>query len=120
MSRPSVSGIRPHRYAILELHSEGKKIQQISTQLGVNCASVHRVLRQAGWSGRNWPCLRARLMARTGVLDVRTATVIRRFRFWDTLLGPRQALRGTLHEQVWIPEGHTSPRRLVLPWGCCG
>ena len=34
------------------------------------------------------------------------------------LLGPRQTLRGTPHEQVRIPEGHTSPRRFVQPWGC--
>jgi DNA-directed RNA polymerase specialized sigma24 family protein len=48
MSLPLVSGIRPHRQAILELHGEGKTIQQLSTQLGENFGTIHRVLRQAG------------------------------------------------------------------------
>jgi hypothetical protein len=37
-----------HREAILARHAEGKSIKEISTQLGVNFATVYHVLRRAG------------------------------------------------------------------------
>jgi WD40 repeat protein len=59
--------------------------------------------------------------------DVRTATAVRRFRLWDTLLGPRGALRGTPQEPYGYPEDEPPidvsfcPRtdRVVIawPWG---
>jgi DNA-directed RNA polymerase specialized sigma24 family protein len=41
-----VSGVR--RQVILDRHTEGKSIKEISTELGLNFATVYRVLRRAG------------------------------------------------------------------------
>jgi IS30 family transposase len=38
----------PHREDIRRKHGEGKSIKEISTALGVNFATVYRVLRRAG------------------------------------------------------------------------
>ena len=46
--RPSCPVSGTHRQTILDRHAEGRSIKEISTELGLNFATVYRVLRQAG------------------------------------------------------------------------
>lgn len=46
--RPRRPASGPHLQAILAMHAGGKSIKEISAQLGLNFATVYRVLRQAG------------------------------------------------------------------------
>ena len=47
-ARPTCPASGPHLNAILALHTEGKSIGQISALLGLNFATVYRVLVRAG------------------------------------------------------------------------
>jgi hypothetical protein len=46
--RPRCPASGPHQQAILAMHAKGKSIKEISTELGVNFATVYRVLRRTG------------------------------------------------------------------------
>src|SRR5581483_6433348 len=46
--RPKCPASGPHQETILALHADGKSIREISTRLGIDFATVYRVLLRAG------------------------------------------------------------------------